>query len=203
MHDHTEPEEVSSATRRVYRIGANFCLERDAVDQTVTIRCGILSGDPTEGIHTTFPFPNRTWTYNDIRMAFSEFNIAPMFEDEFLMSGNKAVFTPGLIDPTALDIVFSSGNIVLDTEFFNLSMAVMAPPGIDESNFRDIAFQELLGNYSCTLANPFGTDSATSVVRECGKAILYRKLIYRSLVLVFSWCKIFVAVDANRSFNIR
>ena len=136
--------------------------------QSVTIRCAILSGDVSVGRPTPYPFPRRMWVKDGITMIDQKDFEDPVFEDDFL-TGDNAIFIPGLIIPTAIDVFFISGNIVLDTTFFNLSNPVLAPPGVSDSNLRDVAFDRILGAYECRVGNVFGYDSAISVVRECGE----------------------------------
>ena len=91
----------------------------------------------------------------------------PMFDPEFLMTGNKGVLN--VVSPPPIDIRFTTGNVVLETAFMSLSTP--APPGVDQDNFRDIVFEELLGTYVCEVRNVFGAESATTVIRECGKSL--------------------------------
>ena len=136
--------------------------------QSVTIRCAVLVGDASVGRPTPYPSPRRMWVKDGITMTDQQDFERPAFEDDFL-TGDNAIFLPGLINPMAINVFFFSGNIVLDTTFFNLSNPFLAPPGVSDSNLRDVAFNQILGAYECRVGNVFGYDSAISVVRECGE----------------------------------
>ena len=93
------------------------------------------------------------------------------FSNTFLMSGNNSLFMPGLIAPPPLDIrrLSQSGVIIISTEFYNVSLSAMLPPGVTEANFREATFQALLGEYTCSVNNVYGGDSAMTTISNCGR----------------------------------
>ena len=94
------------------------------------------------------------------------------------MSGNNSLFMPGLITPPPLDILILSrtGGIAIDTDFFNVSVPSMLPPGVTEANYEEATFQALLGDYMCSVNNVYGGDSGKTTISNCGRW-LYRNLI--------------------------
>lgn len=132
----------------------------------MTLRCRILQADLSLQQPIAFPISNRTWIMNDIVMTDNVAGDNPELRMDFLMSGNKALFMPGLIFPQTIEF-FPSGNLRLDTALLNLSQPALAPSGVTKNNFRELAFEELLGTYECRVANQLGGDSATSVVTRC------------------------------------
>ena len=160
-----DPSDASTPGIQVYDIGANFCLERN---QQVIIRC---NENPSELAYPNF---NRTWSINDIIIINTLNGRNPGFEADFFTTGNNDILVPGLILPQVVGFDrFFTAELMLDTGFFNLSNPAIAPPGVDKSNFRDVAYAQLLGVYQCQVRNAIGVDTATSIVRECGKSLGY------------------------------
>ena len=96
------------------------------------------------------------------------------FNDAFLMSGNNSLFMPGLITPSPLNIMLLSatGGISINTEFFNISVPSMLPPGVTEVNYEEATFQALLGDYMCSVNNVYGGDSAKTTISNCGRCYI-------------------------------
>lgn len=90
--------------------------------------------------------------------------------DDFLVA--NPLFIPGVVFPPPFDTSSSSGTLLLFTEARNLSSPTLAPPGVNQGNVRDEVFNELLGEYICSVENAYGDDSATTIISECsGKCV--------------------------------
>ena len=113
-----------------------------------------------------FPNFNRTWRKDDV-LVYRELNGQyPVIEDEFFMTGNRALSMLTIpksfrINPLNLE------QLQINTWLYNLTNPDLAPPGVDETNFRDIAFELLLGTYECEVRNVIGSDTATTIITEC------------------------------------
>ena len=150
----------------MYDIGSNFCLNPPPMQESIFLQCLILEGGD---IPQVVPQANRTWVKDGI-IIYSGVGNEP-FNEEFLMSGNNSVFMVGVINPPPLNIMqlSATGGIVFNTEFFNVSMSAMLPEGVTEANFQEATFQAILGDYTCSVDNVYGGDSAMTTIRVCGR----------------------------------
>ena len=126
----SDPSDASTPDVQVYDIGANFCLERN---QQVIICC--------DENFRTYPDFNRMWLINDVIITNTLDGRDARFEADFFTTGNNDILVPGLILPQVVGFnLFITAELMLDTSFFNLSNPSIAPPGVDEINFRDAAY---------------------------------------------------------------
>ena len=165
---HIEPDELFG--RLSYPIGADFCLDPDDLPPffRIELRCTIPFGID---VPTVVPPAVRTWMLNGATIYSTEAGRFPMFNESFLMDGLNGVFAPFVVDPPPLDIDSggASGTITLNLHTFNLSRPLLAPPGVTSQNVNDVVFRQLLGTYRCSVGNVFGTESAETVITECGE----------------------------------
>ena len=147
----------------MYYIGANFCLDPPPKQELIFLQCSILESAQV------VPAATRTWVKDGVVIYSGEGN--EPFNDTFLMSGNNSLFIPGIITPPPLNIMLLSatGGIAINTEFFNVSVPSMLPPGVTEENFAEATFQAILGDYMCSVNNVYGGDSAMTTIRVCGR----------------------------------
>lgn len=91
-----------------------------------------------------------------------------LFEDNFFMASNNALFIPGVVYPTPFELEYQYIQLTT-TRSFNLTSPIMAPAGVDQASINDAVFEQMLGTYTCSVESPYGSDNATTVIRECGK----------------------------------
>ena len=114
------------------------------------------------------PTPIRTWEKDSLIL----YSVTPEFNTTFLMTGQNVVFMMGVVNPTVLDISSQSGSgsLVFDPTASNITVPFL-DLGITETTFRQVVFNQILGTYTCSASNVFGTDTATTIIRECGECV--------------------------------
>ena len=148
-------------------IGTNICLNR-SLDYRFTLQCRGESVYLERGIRSTAPFPTRTWTTSPNDLVISEANERdnPEFNPDFFASGNKVLFTPGLLTFPILEI-FHRG-LSLNTRIIG-NATLPGGEYLHQDDIRRMVFDEILGNYTCQLENVYGSGAATTVISECSK----------------------------------
>ena len=116
-------------------------------------------------VEDVFPNFNRTWMKDDM-LIYRELNGRdPAIENEFFMTGGRQLLMR--TNPVAFQInPLNLEQLQINTMLNNVTLP---PPGVNQMNFMDIAFDLLLGTYTCEVDNVFGSDTASIVVRECGE----------------------------------
>lgn len=149
---------------RKFEIGSDFCLTRvtSPLIERIYIICDEIQGQ------LSFPIPTRVWKKNGVEMSSTvpHMNTMATFSKNFSTATNSTLFIPGVIDPPPIELF--SKFIVLNNvngHYITLTNQSLAP-GI-ESIAEGAVFDQMLGTYTCSLENEYGSDSATTVITEC------------------------------------
>ena len=151
---------------QMYKVGTDFCLKRL---QSVRLECGLLNSfDKKRGTSSpAFPPPLLTWTLNNNLVYREKINDSnPLINMTFLMTGDNMLLAPGLIYPPPLAI--EGNTIQLDLRAINTSRV---PPELFSQNR---LLEILLGSWTCTQSNVYGSSSATTIITDCGELIYQR-----------------------------
>ena len=177
---------------QMYKVGTDFCLKRL---QSVRLECGLLNSfDKKRGTSSpAFPPPLLTWTLNNNLVYREEINDShPLINMAFFMTGDNMLLAPGLIHPPPLTI--EGNTIQLDLHVFNTSEALnisevlnaintsgVLPHAINTSEvlvlLQNHLLEILLGSWTCTQSNVYGSSSATTIITDCSGS---SELIYYS-----------------------
>ena len=152
-----------------FKIGADFCIPRGD-RRTYTISCDVNS-DSTSTQSIAFPTPDRAWLMEGDLLYQANVGEIPNIResiDFFSSSPNRLLLFPDVVLPNVLQTTVYGGLVFnLITDNITLSPS-MLPPGVTRDNFRDAVLDAVLGEWTCTVNNTFGVDSATSIITECG-----------------------------------
>ena len=150
----------------MYKVGTDFCLKRL---QSVRLECGLLNSfDKKRGTSSpAFPPPLLTWTLNNNLVYREEINDSnPLINTTFLMTGDNMLLTPGLIYPPPL--IIEGNTIQLDLRAINTSRVL---PALLSGNIQNRLIEILLGSWTCTQSNVYGSSSATTIITDCSELI--------------------------------
>ena len=144
---------------REYLIGADACLNNPPErppdpTRSLAITCDLLNEEPLPdpGIGAAFPNPNRIWEHNGV-VVYDEIIVGnDPFTQEF-----RDEFPDLVIDP--LFSLNPDGGIIFQLALYNTTRP---------SSVR--AYDSAFGEWTCTLNNTFGSPTATSLLRVCGKS---------------------------------
>lgn len=177
---YTVPITVKQDGEIVYKIGADFCIRRNT-NVTFTILCEILEEDLVSGRARPIPTPNRIWEKDGVivyNVTDGQNPIVAINSDFYIMT--NPLLRPGILDPQNF-LPAISGKITFLTRVSSSTKA-----GVNESIARDQLFDSLLGEWSCSATNVYGSDRATSAIHECGKFPYTYQTQACSLVVLYS-----------------
>ena len=157
-----------------YRIGADFCYDRnnsflnddfddDDFENDIAeyvIGCDVV----TDVIGRPFPPPDRRWYKDGVLVyqlpALELRNPTPQVMDNDEFNARFPLLTPSGNDADNILILNDDGSISLS--FINIAFS-----GRDFDV--DEALNQLSGNWTCSVNNSMGTETATTIFGECGK----------------------------------
>ena len=163
---------MSQGGIRNYRVGSSPCLNNPPditppaqgepapdPEAELRIRCDLANAQLTD----TSEFPpvtpgpiTRRWYFNGVLIYEAALGTAPVPTPEFL-----AMF-PTLDPSNNLILYGNQGWITIHTDIEGVFV-----------NRTDISFDDVFGNWTCSLSNPLGTDVARfgTILTECGKKL--------------------------------
>lgn len=149
------------------QVGGDFCVDEAEMDR-YTVTCDIGTNPP--------PVPTEVriqWLKDGQNVASFDPDgnrgISPAF---FAVGSGNEVFNPNNINPGVLT-VDASDNLVVRTEAFNVSMMAMGVPmDLSTMQIRQRIANALLGNWTCSASNVYGSDSESTIIRQCGEVIV-------------------------------
>ena len=145
----------------IYNIGTDFCINR-GINETFTINCDILERDLANGIPGPLPTPFRSWVNNDIVVYNVTQGLNPIEQINMEFFAANMLLMPSVLQPQVF-LPTVDGAITFLTRVDNSSRA-----GISEDVARNMLFDSYLGDWTCSANNAYGSDTATTNVRECG-----------------------------------
>ena len=163
---------VVRPTGSEYRIGTNFCLDFEGPRQrtSATLDCQIVQQSIEDNIPGAFPTPDRTWDKDGIILysVVSEEDPNPELEMDFFME--NPYLMRGLVEPSGFPLtILSTGSLRFNHRFTNISSMGVYPADITVRDAQRLAFNNILGTWTCSANNSLGGESCSSTIRECGK----------------------------------
>ena len=150
------PSTVISDTP-VYDIGADFCLQRNT-NTSVALRCNLLQTNHSSPV----PKPIRIW-HKDGDLLSNGTNISQTFFRE------RKLLILGVLTPPNFILLGSAFSVLfLNTSVDNVTTSDLLEDDVPIEVARDMLFDLLLGEFTCSVQNVYGMDTATTVIQECG-----------------------------------
>ena len=137
------------------------------MNQTFSFVCNLNDNPPI-----AVPPPTYEWKFNDRVIFRSNTSAVNLTSPEYLafLEANP-LFGSGIVNPVMF-LPQTREIIILDTEVFNITMPVMGLTPPLSSEEREMVRRALIGSYTCTASNVYGSDTATTNFRMCGEYIL-------------------------------
>ena len=157
-----------------YQVGTNFCLEFGRIQQTV-LDCQLVQRDFTTSTPGAVPEPDRTWDRNGVILYSEIVGGNPNLNSEFF--DENPYLMPGIVIPYGLPLSANNydGSLRFRPYFTNISVPGIYPADISLRAARRLAFNDILGTWTCSSNNSLGGETCSSTIRECGKNL---NLIY-------------------------
>ena len=145
-----------------YRIGTDICIDR-TVPVTYVIRCD-----------------DRGFEYRSIKIQWKKNQHIVVGKGEtsirrdiFSERSGYEILNPYVVNPPVLQLNSpywqAIYNLSISTVTFNSSvLATTLSPTLTSQELRSMAVNAVLGEWSCEYSNIYGTDTATSRIKECG-----------------------------------
>ena len=169
-HAATSEESSLSYADKKYRIGADFCVERNSSDTLVIeITCDVFGENPAEHLSIPVPFPSRKWYKDGVLLYSVDFigrNVYYGRNPDFF-TGEKALLEYGVVMPPPLYTPQEGQLVLLFDQNSHLTAPQLSPDGTRNETVPVDVFNALLGRWSCEVGNSLGMQSAETVVTEC------------------------------------
>ena len=164
------PVDVGPGGFARYRVGTNFCLRFNDTDgRRITLDCQIMLRDLSENIPGALPEPDRTWDRNGVILYSVIVGGNPTLTMEFF--DDNPYLMPGIVSPSGLPLTaLLNGSLALNPYFENITMPGVFPPDSSVGDAQRLAFNNILGTWTCSSSNSLGEETCSSTIRECGKA---------------------------------
>ena len=168
-------------TRR-YDIGTDFCINEND-NLRLTISCAIAQSPAVE------PPASRSFSKNTVEIYSGLASVSPTLNTSFFLPEENQILSPTEIFPIIISVDNSAnaGLVVLNTEVANVSTTAMfIDMGLEMDAARRMVINAIIGNYECLADNIYGSDSAVTTIRVCGKLSVssYVQHIYIVILLV-------------------
>lgn len=151
-----------------YQVGTNFCLRFNDTDgRRITIDCQIIRQNQSANIPQVFPPPIRTWDRNDVILYSVIVGANPTLSMEFF--DENPYLMPMIVFPSDPLTALFGGSLALNPYFENITTPGVFPPGISIGDAQRLAFNNILGTWTCSSNNSLGEETCSSTIRECGK----------------------------------
>ena len=150
-----------------YRVGADFCVERNSSENLVIeITCDIFGENLAEHQSIPFPVPSRKW-YKDGVLLYSVDLIGRSVYDgrnPNFYTGDNALLDYGVVIPPPL-FTPQDGQLVM---LFDSASQLAAPQvGGNNATVGVDVFNALTGRWRCEVENSLGMQSAETVITQC------------------------------------
>ena len=153
-----------------YRIGADFCIERNSSDNIVMeITCDIFGEDMANHLSIPIPLPSRKWYKNDVLFYSVDQvgrNVYSGRNPDFF-TGDNALLNYGMVIPPPL-FTPREGQLIM---LFDPNSQLAAPQFSTDGNRNETVpvdvFNALLGRWRCEVDNSLGMQAAETVITEC------------------------------------
>ena len=164
------PVDVGPGGFARYRVGTNFCLRFNDTDgRRIILDCQIIGRNLSANIPGALPEPDRTWDRNGVILYSVMVGGNPTLTMEFF--DDNPYLMPGIVSPSGLPLTaLLNGSLALNPYFENITMPGVFPPDSSVGDAQRLAFNNILGTWTCSSSNSLGEETCSSTIRECGKA---------------------------------
>ncbi len=163
-------------------IGDNVCINRTATPPpSINLDCAIEALNLENGIRSVVPDPQRIWTFVDDAVGSQTVEIYNETDGESITQANeefydtdfRAIFRPEALMGVDNFLLVQTGrltmNVIVTSNLTNPNILPGQLPQRDAAFIQELVVDELLGTYTCLVENVYGSDTATTEIRECGE----------------------------------
>lgn len=150
-----------------YRVGADFCVERNSSQSLVIeITCDIFGEDLAQRQSIAFPVPSRKWYKDDVLLYSVDVIGRSVYDgrNPNFYTGDNALLDYGVVIPPPL---FTPKNGQLVMLFDSASQLAAPQVGGNNATVSADVFNALTGRWRCEVENSLGIQSAETVITQC------------------------------------
>ena len=153
-----------------YRVGADFCIERNSSSNLVMeITCDIFGEDMENHLSIPIPLPSRRWYKNDILFYSVDQvgkNVYSGRNPDFF-TGDNSLLDYGMVIPPPLFTPREGQLIMLFDPNSQLTAPQVSTGGNQNTTVPVDVFNALIGRWRCEVDNSLGMQAAETVITEC------------------------------------
>ena len=153
-----------------YRVGADFCIERNSSSNLVMeITCDIFGEDMENHQSIPIPLPSRRWYKNDVLFYSVDQvgkNVYSGRNPDFF-TGDNALLDYGMVIPPPLFTPREGQLIMLFDPNSQLTAPQVSTDGNQNTTVPVDVFNALIGRWRCEVDNSLGMQAAETVITEC------------------------------------